>query len=422
MIRSLTAISMILALPAIAVVAAPTAPAEKLTHHRGFATKKDAASKQDPATPCRQPKKPLVKKISADVYQIGKVTLNKKTREISFPAYPNIVEAGTPLEFLLVHLNGEKVHESLLITEADPTNLNIALKLLSYKESQELFRPITEDGSRGELYQKEPDDIRKAARFTIHVTWKDGAKSKSTPITQWLKHRITNKSMPDTPWVYNGSYIHNKAFKAKLNGNFFAIFPNESAIANFPGAKDVDRYDDTLWISAPNLPREGTKITIDPQAMAWKTRSPATQRPRTTERSQSIMKTIPLFLTLALPLTLPLAAQTKVPSKENPYLSIQLEMKRAIERGNEYLKKEQNKEGYWREPKYPAFTALALTAAMRSPSHAKADYIDTGFTWLLKQQKDRRRYLRPRARHLQHSHFPRRSCCHRRQSPPPRHP
>jgi len=100
------------------------------------------------------------------------------------------------------------------------------------------------------------------------------------------------------------------------------------------------------------------------------------------------MKTIPLFLTLALPLTLPLTAQTKTTNKENPYLSIQLEMKRAIERGNEYLKKEQNKEGYWREPKYPAFTALALTAAMRSPSHAKADYIDTGFTWLLKQQKE----------------------------------
>jgi len=258
MIRSLTAISMILALP-ITAGAAPVTPAEKPT------TSEDAAQKEvtqaDPTTAVIQ-KKPLVKKISADVYQIGTITLNKKTREISLPAHPNIVEAGTPLEFLLVHLNGEKVHESLLITEADPTNLNIALKLLSYKESQELFRPITEDGSRGELYQKEPDNIRKAARFTIHVTWKEGEKAKSAPITQWLKHRITNKSMPDTPWVYNGSYVHNKVFKAKLNGNFLAIFPNESAIANFPGANGVDRYDDTLWISAPNLPREGSKITL----------------------------------------------------------------------------------------------------------------------------------------------------------------
>ena len=96
------------------------------------------------------------------------------------------------------------------------------------------------------------------------------------------------------------------------------------------------------------------------------------------------MNTLPTILTLAAVLTLPLVAQ----KEQNPYLSIKLEMKRAIERGNEYLKKEQNKEGYWREPKYPAYTALALTAAMRSPSHEKSDHIDKAYTWLTKQQKE----------------------------------
>lgn len=95
------------------------------------------------------------------------------------------------------------------------------------------------------------------------------------------------------------------------------------------------------------------------------------------------MNTLPTILTLAAVLTLPLAAQ----KEQNPYLSIKLEMKRAIERGNEYLKKEQNKDGYWREPKYPAYTALALTAAMRSPSHEKSESIEKGFAWLTKQQK-----------------------------------
>jgi len=93
------------------------------------------------------------------------------------------------------------------------------------------------------------------------------------------------------------------------------------------------------------------------------------------------MKTLPLLLSLTL--ALPVFAE----KKENPYLSIQLEMKRAIERGNDYLKKEQDKEGFWREPKYPAFTALALTAQRRSPSYKTTPEIEKGFSWLLKQQK-----------------------------------
>ncbi len=213
-----------------------------------------------------QPTEPLVKKISADIYQIGRVTFNKTTREISLPAHSNLLEAGTPLEFLLVHLNGEKVHESLLVTETDPTNLNIALKLLNYKESQELFKPLLADGSRAEKEHVVADDIRKAARFTIHVSWKENGQKKSVPITQWLQHSVTGKPMPIIPWVYSGSYMHRNRFKAKVNGNIFALLTNESAIANYPGA---DRHDDTLWLSPKNMAPEDTPITITITIKPW---------------------------------------------------------------------------------------------------------------------------------------------------------
>jgi squalene-hopene/tetraprenyl-beta-curcumene cyclase len=96
------------------------------------------------------------------------------------------------------------------------------------------------------------------------------------------------------------------------------------------------------------------------------------------------MKLISYLTTLPLLLALNATAQTK----QSPYTSIKLEMKRAIERGNTYLEKQQDKEGFWREPKYPAFTALALTAAMRSPSYEKSDSTTKGYNWLTKQQKD----------------------------------
>ncbi len=96
------------------------------------------------------------------------------------------------------------------------------------------------------------------------------------------------------------------------------------------------------------------------------------------------MRPLRLFMLLSLAPVLSVSAQ----DKQEPYLSIKLEMKRAIERGNHYLKSQQDEEGFWREAKYPAYTALALTAAMRCPSYQKADYIEKGYQWLSQQQKD----------------------------------
>jgi len=115
--------------------------------------------------------KPLVQKLENGNYQIGKITFNKDSREITIPARANIVHQDTIIEYLLVHLNGEKVHEALLITEADPTHINIALKLLSYKESQELFRILNEDGSLSDKYTEVPEAIKKAARHTMGLQW-----------------------------------------------------------------------------------------------------------------------------------------------------------------------------------------------------------------------------------------------------------
>jgi hypothetical protein len=203
--------------------------------------------------------KPSVEKISEDSYKIGKITFNKKNRTITFETQCNLTESGSLLEYLLVHKNGEKVHESLLVTDIDPTNLNIALKLLNYKESQELFRPITEEGIPAETYPVVANDIRKAARLLIDIVWKQDGQTKTAPITDWLTNRLTNKPMPVTPWVYNGSYILRGKFKAKLSGSIFAIFPNEGSIANYPAE---DRYDDSLWLAGKNLPPLGFKVTV----------------------------------------------------------------------------------------------------------------------------------------------------------------
>ena len=85
---------------------------------------------------------------------------------------------------------------------------------------------------------------------------------------------------------------------------------------------------------------------------------------------------------------------TLLPGQEvnNPYLSLQLEMERAIKKGNGYLKSQQHSDGYWGDPTIPAISALALAAAVSDPdldpAASEPAHATTGYTWLMTQQKD----------------------------------
>jgi squalene-hopene/tetraprenyl-beta-curcumene cyclase len=76
----------------------------------------------------------------------------------------------------------------------------------------------------------------------------------------------------------------------------------------------------------------------------------------------------------------------------NRYESLKQEMRQAIARGNSWLKSQQKPTGNWDDEGTPAFTALALTAAVRDPNlDRKAPFpesIEKGLSWMLAQQKE----------------------------------
>ncbi len=83
---------------------------------------------------------------------------------------------------------------------------------------------------------------------------------------------------------------------------------------------------------------------------------------------------------------------TSLFAQENPYVSLQVEMKAAIKRGNEFLKSKQDPKGHWDDPETTAFTALALSAAVHDPnleSRAQLpEHLEKAYAWMLTQQKD----------------------------------
>jgi squalene-hopene/tetraprenyl-beta-curcumene cyclase len=70
------------------------------------------------------------------------------------------------------------------------------------------------------------------------------------------------------------------------------------------------------------------------------------------------------------------------------YVSLQQEMRQAIARGNAWLKSQQKEDGHWDDDGLPAFTALALTAAVQDSSTKDSSHVAKGYDWLVKQQKE----------------------------------
>ena len=208
-------------------------------------------------TPAAEPAKPAVVRVDAHTMRIGEVTFRPESREIRIPTRVNMT-AGL-LEFVLVHVNG-KVHESLLVTEANATHLNIALKLLRYQPSEELFRLLEDDGSVSDKYPEVPAATRAAARVRLAVEWKEGQESKSAPLHEWIASAVTERPMPEPPWVYGGSYVLEGRFAAETSGDIIATFVTRNALINYGGK---DNEDDEAWIPAPRrVPPEGTPVTV----------------------------------------------------------------------------------------------------------------------------------------------------------------
>lgn len=205
----------------------------------------------------KQEAKPQVKSLGEGKYALGLIEFDENTRRIAFPAEINMVEGV--LEFAVVHENG-KIHESLLITKASALHLNIALKLLRFQESPELFPILNEDFENTGKYPEVSEAQKTAARLQVLVSWTAEGKKEEVSLNDLIYHSFSEKAMKPSPWIYQGSYIHNKAFKAETSGDLVAIFITRSSLLNYPGE---DNLMDEPWTPNQKLvPPVGTPVTV----------------------------------------------------------------------------------------------------------------------------------------------------------------
>jgi len=213
----------------------------------------------EPAAPPKAA--PIFFQLDADRFKIGDVELNKQTRAIRFPAAINMREGL--LEFVIVHDKG-KVHESLLRTAINATHLNLALKLLYYKSSPELFMLRDEEGFPNGLMPVVDAKTKAAARVEIRMLWKDGETEHSASVNECINNKRTNTVMPAGPWVYGGSTVYDGRYVAEVTGDIVAILTNQAAIFNYPGDNSRVGEDYASWYALTKvIPDVGTAVTVE---------------------------------------------------------------------------------------------------------------------------------------------------------------
>ena len=203
------------------------------------------------------PVKPSVTKLDETRYQIGDVILDRKNREIRFPANVNMAEGL--IEYTIVLQKG-KIHEALLITSISPTDLNLAFKLLSYPPSPELFSQINETGHPTGIYPEVPTPVRASARVAVEVEWSDNGSTRRVPINEWLRDNAKDVALAPGPWLYTGSNFAEGKFIPELSGDIFAIKLDSYAMIYYPGA---DNEQGVVWFAFPKrIPPVGTNVTV----------------------------------------------------------------------------------------------------------------------------------------------------------------
>lgn len=201
---------------------------------------------------------PEVQKIDESSVSIGKVIINHKEKSVSFPAVVNMNQGL--IEYIVGMPHG-KIHETLILTEADPLHVSLGMRMLKFTAFEKFF-PMR-DGNLEWLpfTPPKPEDY---ANAYVHIdfTWEQDGAKKSSDLSDMLLNARTRKPFPATDWLYTNSFFYNGRYQASLSGDIIAIFADRTSPINYIG--EFNKGDnDSGWVADPEkMPEPGTPITI----------------------------------------------------------------------------------------------------------------------------------------------------------------
>lgn len=191
-----------------------------------------------------EPPKPSVIPLGGSRFKIGQVEFDKAKRTVTIPAAVLMREGA--VEYLLVARNG-KVHESVFVTDVDPSHVHLAALLLGIQPSSDL-------GPADASVQ-----VPKPAALQASVQWDKNGPPANIHLHEALAvappgEVTATGPAPATLWLYNGSRIRpDGTFVAHQEGSIISVIRDPDALINYPG--DTRDNDEIHLPNAPALPK-----------------------------------------------------------------------------------------------------------------------------------------------------------------------
>lgn len=188
-----------------------------------------------------QPANAPLKQIAPDIFQIGSVRLDKENRTIRFPATVNMTNGL--VEYFVVTGTG-KLHESILKTETEPSQIHVAMLLLGANDSSTNAQSTNVVGSK----------------MSVEVSWETGVAKKRVRAEDLVFDSKTKLPMSKSGWIYNGSKVIGGTFIAQRDGSIVSIISDPLALAN---SAQADRDNDEIWfVNTNTVPPLNGKVDV----------------------------------------------------------------------------------------------------------------------------------------------------------------
>jgi hypothetical protein len=187
------------------------------------------------------------KVISNEKIALGKVLINRRTKDVSFPGIVQMTEGA--IEVLISTPKG-RAYESLLVSDIDPYHLQLALLLSGAENGVRI--------DQKKIKKKKKELIPQGDIISIFVKTKNG---KTVPITKWLINTKSSKPFKINKWVFVGSSFNSqKKCLATKDGNIVTTWSFGNTILDNPSISgDTDDY---FNINTDTIPKIKTPVTI----------------------------------------------------------------------------------------------------------------------------------------------------------------
>lgn len=159
---------------------------------------------------------------------------------------------------LLASSRGTREHESVLVVDARPSHIHLALIFVGAAPGTPLTWKKADDG-----YESQPP---RGQRVAVTLIYEHDDKRVEVPAHQWVVNQHTNEPLPDNHWLFAGSTLHTHEdqtiYMADLNGTVVSLVNfGDDVLAR---ATDVTHNnDDGMWSAVTDrIPPVGTKVTI----------------------------------------------------------------------------------------------------------------------------------------------------------------